>query len=91
MSAFTREHGWNVQRLRYWRERAEGEVGKSKRARASGEQKGHGLVPAVVVGTATESLVRVLLPFGVTVEANSVREVSPTWVAEVLRALGGEQ
>jgi transposase-like protein len=77
ISAFARERGENVQRLRYWRERVEGQL-----AKASSE-----LIPGVVVGMREQALVTVHMSRGVVVEVHAAGEVEPAWLAELARAL----
>ena len=86
MSAFAREHGMNVQRLIYWRQRAgSGSVGEKRRSAARVDGAHSKLVPAVVIGSGVALSVR--LSRGVIVEAESVAAIEPEWLAELQRAL----
>jgi len=79
MSEFARTRGLGTQRLRYWRDRLE----------ANGDEHNAGtqrFVPGIVVGAAA-SRISVHLPRGVVVEATTVGEVEPAWVAELVVAL----
>lgn len=80
MSKFAREHGYNEQRLRYWRERATVQP-------AAAGQRGQKLLPGVVVNVGASAPVSVVLPRGVVVEARAVGDIPAAWVAEVVRAL----
>lgn len=86
MTAFARDQGLGLHRLVYWRERLGGEPAAASRA----ELRGPKLVPGVVVDVSGGARVCVTLPRGVMVEARSAQDITPGWVAEVVRALEGE-
>ena len=86
MSAFAREHGLNVQRLIYWRERVgSGAVGEKQRNAARVGDANSKYVPAVVVRAGVALSVH--LCRGVIVEAESATAIEPGWLAELQRAL----
>jgi hypothetical protein len=88
MSAFAREHGMNVQRLSYWRQRvASGSVGEQQRSIARVTGTNSKFVPAVVVRASVALSVH--LSRGVIVEAESATAIEPEWLAELQRALEG--
>jgi hypothetical protein len=86
MSAFAREHGMNVQRLIYWRQRVgSGSGGEKRGSAARGEGTKGKFVPAVVVRA--NVALSVHLCRGVIVEAESAAAIEPEWLAELQRAL----
>lgn len=87
MSAFVRERGENVQRLRYWRERVEGKSARRGDQRRTRTRRGNRLIPGMVVGIGARAAVTVHLSRGVVVEAQAARELDPRWLAELARAL----
>jgi hypothetical protein len=87
MSAFAREHGMNVQRLIYWRERVGSGAVVAKRNDARVADKKSKFVPAVVVRAGVALSVH--LCRGVVVEAESATAIEPEWLAELQRALEG--
>ncbi|MGH8308758.1 MAG: IS66 family insertion sequence element accessory protein TnpA [Steroidobacteraceae bacterium] len=88
MSAFAREQGVNLQRLRYWRWRVEGrtEQGGERRERRT-KTSSHKLIPGVVVGIGERAPVTVHVGRRVVVEAQAARDIDPAWLSNVVRAL----
>jgi hypothetical protein len=82
MAAFARKRRLGTQRLRYWRDRVEGE-GTGDGERRAAEVK---LVPGVVVGLGS-SRISVHLARSVIVEAATADDVEPAWLAELVVAL----
>ena len=84
MSAFARKHGWNVQRMAYWRDRFEqGDMAGVERAPRR-------FLPAVVVSSPASPArhARIVFPRGVAIEVEQVGEVAPDWIAALAFALG---
>jgi transposase-like protein len=90
LAAFAREEGLDPQRVRYWCERVEPKAKRGKKRvrrrghRSSGSRK---IVPGVVVGVGVHAPVSVQLLRGVVIEAQAVRDIEPTWVAELVQLL----
>ncbi len=82
MAAFARQRRLGTQRLRYWRDRIEGDETSAGVSDATDGK----LVPGVVVGLGT-SRISVHLPRGVIVEAPTAVDVEVAWLAEVVVAL----
>lgn len=84
MSAFARKHGWNVQRMAYWRDRVD-EADMAGVERAPGR-----FLPAVVVNSPASPAcrARIVFPSGVTIEVEQIGEIAPDWVAALEVALG---
>jgi hypothetical protein len=79
MAAFARKRGLGTQRLRYWRDRVEGD-GTGEGERRGAEAK---LVPGVVVGIGSLRI-SVHLSRGVIVEAAAADDLEPAWLAELV-------
>jgi hypothetical protein len=76
MSAFARKHGWNVQRMAYWRDRVdEGDMAGVERAPGR-------FLPAVVVSSPASPArgARIVFPSGVAIEVEQVGEIAPDWI-----------
>ena len=86
VAAFARDHGIEPQRLHYWRKRVEG-TGKPGEEGGGMSTRAEKFIPGVVVGIGTGAPVTVRLDGRVVVEANAVRDLEPSWLAELVRAL----
>ena len=88
MSAFAREQGVNLQRLRYWRGRVEGRTElRGDRRVPRTKTSGRKLIPGVVVGIGERAPLTVHLGRRVVVEAQAARDIDPAWLSNVVRAL----